>query len=106
MHLHNRWGTAVDPVPFFVVATTAFATCYSFGPTYLLTFDVGLGQSLAITTAVFAGAVATTYYRLVWTYRPAHREIVPVAVRFRRLLLGGFAALGVLALLALPFFVR
>lgn len=106
MDLRNRRGTAVDPVPFFVVVTTAFATCYSFGPTYLLTFDVALRPALGITTVVFGGAVAAAYYRLVWTYRPASREEVPVAARFRRLVVGAFAAMGVLVLLALPLFAR
>jgi hypothetical protein len=102
----NWEGTAVDPVPFLVVVLTAFATCYSFGPVYLLTFDVSLPAALAASTVVFFAASATAYYRLVRVYRPVAREEVPVAVRFRRLVLATFAAVGVIALLALPLFVR
>jgi len=106
MNLQNRWGTAVDPVPFLVVSLTAFATCFSFGPVYLLTFDVELPVALAASGGVFVGITGTAYYWLVWTYRPAYRETVPVATRFRRLFLVTLAATAVLVLLALPMFTR
>jgi uncharacterized protein (DUF58 family) len=106
MDLHNRWGTAVDPVPFLVVLLTAFATCYSLGPVYLLTFDVPLWTALAASTVVFLATSAMAYYRLVRVYRPVAREEVPVAVRFRRIVLATFATVGVIALLALPLFAR
>lgn len=102
MRLRNRWGTDVDPVPFFVVAATAFAVCYSFGPIYLLTFDVAVRPALAISTAVYGVVVAGAYYRFVWTYRPEFREEIPVGERFRRLVLGMLVGVGILALLALP----
>lgn len=106
MDVRNRWGTAVDPVPFLVVVFTSFATCYSFGPIYLLTFDVALPNALCATTVVFGGTVAAAYYRLVWTYRPAYREEVPAGARFRRLILATLAAVGIIALLSLPLFAR
>jgi hypothetical protein len=104
MHLQNRWGTPIDPVPFFVVVLTALATCYSFGPIYLLTFDVALPVALAVSTVVFLGVVGAAFYRLVWTYRPAYREEVPVGARFRRLVVTTLAATGLLVLLVLPLF--
>jgi hypothetical protein len=106
MDLHNRWGTAIDPVPFLVVALTAFATCYSFGPIYLLTFEFTLRAALAISTGVFLLALAGAYYRLIWTYRPEYREEVPAGVRFRRLVLVTLAVTGVLVVLCLPLVVR
>lgn len=102
MRLRNRWGTAVDPVPFLVVAATAFAVCYSFGPIYLITFDVAVPLALAGSTAVYVVVVAVAYHRFVRTYRPEFREEVPVGERFRRLLLGMLVGVGILALLALP----
>jgi len=106
MEVHNRWGTAVDPVPFLVVAATAFATCYSFGTVYLLAFDLELPAALGASTAVFGLAVAGAYHRLVWTYRPAAREEVPVGVRFERVVLAAAVAVALLALCSLPLFVR
>ncbi|MFB6152064.1 MAG: hypothetical protein ABEJ40_09695 [Haloarculaceae archaeon] len=104
MHLKNRWGTTVDPVPFLVVAATAFAACYSFGPGYLLSLDLSIEPALAGSTAAFLLVLAVAYYRLVWTYRPAVREVVPVGVRFRRLVLAVVAGAGLVVLLALPLF--
>jgi hypothetical protein len=106
MEVCNRWGTPVDPVPFLVVFGTAFASCYSFGPVYLLAFDVSVPAALGASTVVFVLAVAGAYHRLVWTYRPEYREEVPVGVRFQRLVLVTAAGVGVLALLSLPFFAR
>lgn len=106
MRLQNRWGTRIDPVPFLVVALTGFATCYSFGPVYLLTFGVSVSGALAMSTIAFGLVASGAYYRLVWTYRPSSRIEVPVGVRFRRLLLAMLAALGLLVLFALPLLVE
>ena len=104
MEFRNRWGTPVDPVPFFVVAATAFAVCYAFGPSYLLAFDLPLRWALAAVTVVYGAVTVGAYYRFVWTYRPAYREEVPVAARFRRLVLAAAVGVMVLVLLALPLF--
>ena len=106
MEVRNRWGAAVDPVPFRVVVATAFATCYSFGTVYLLAFSLSLPVALAGATIVFALAVVASYHRLVWTYRPVSREEVPVGVRFQRVVLAAAVGVGLLALCSLPFFVR
>jgi hypothetical protein len=105
MPLENRWGRQVDVVPFAVVALTGFATCYSFGPVYLLTFGVTVETALAASTAAFGAIVVGAYYRLIWTYRPQSRVELPVAARFRRLLLAMLVAAGLLVLLGLPLFV-
>jgi hypothetical protein len=104
MQLSNRWGTHVDAVPFLVVVLTGFATCYSFGPVYLLTFGLPVETALAGSTAAFGAVIAGAYYRLVWTYRPESRIELPVGVRFRRLLLAMFVAVALLVLLVLPLF--
>lgn len=101
----NRWGTEVDPVPLFVVVATGFATCYSFGPVYLLTFGLTVPDALALSTAAYGLVVAGAYYRLVWTYRPEYRREVPVGVRFRRLVLAMLVAVGIIALFLLPLLV-
>lgn len=106
MPLENRWGREVDAVPFAVVALTGFATCYSFGPVYLLTFGIPVEMALVASTAAFGAIVAGAYYRLVWTYRPQSRVELPVAARFRRILLSMLAAAGLLVLLALPLIVE
>lgn len=102
MRLENRWGRQVDAVPFAVVVLTGFATCYSFGPVYLLTFGVAVETALAASTVAFGAVAAGAYYRLVWTYRPESRVELPVAARFRRILLSMLVAAGLLVLLALP----
>lgn len=105
MPLKNRWGRQVDAVPFAVVALTGFATCYSFGPVYLLTFGVAVETALAASTAAFGALVAGAYYRLIWTYRPQSRVELPVGARFRRILLAMLVAAGLVVLLGLPLFV-
>jgi len=99
MRLPNREGDGVDPVPFLVVAALALAVTATFGPLYFMAVGLTVGPSLAASTAVFLAATAAAYWRLVWTYSPAHRETVPAASRFRRLVyLAALLALGILAL--------
>jgi len=106
MRLENRWGQQVDAIPFAVVALTGLATCYSFGPVYLLTFGVAVPRALVLSTAVYCLVVGAAYYRLVWTYRPEYRSEVSVGVRFRRLVLAMLVSVGVIALFALPLLVE
>ncbi|WP_123537727.1 hypothetical protein [Halosimplex salinum] len=105
MQLHNREGTAVDPVPWFVVTAVAFATMYSFGPMYFAALGVALPYGVALSTVAFLAAAGAAFYRLVWTFRPAHRAEVPVGDRFERLVLATLVCVGVVALLALPLLV-
>lgn len=99
MRLRNRRGDPVDPVPFLVVTAMALAVAYAFGPIYCMALGLSLRASLGVATALFLGATAVAYARLVWTYVPEHRETVPAGDRFRRLLYA--AVLLALALLAL-----
>lgn len=101
MELRNRRGTVVDPVPFLVVAASAFAVVYSFGPAYLLALDVPFDAAVVVTSVVFVALVCLAYHRLVWATRPEYRGIVPAANRIKTLfyaIVAGFALLGLLAL--------
>ena len=99
MRLRNRAGDPVDPVPFLVVAATTLATAYSFGPIYGLAYGLSLRAALVASTAVFLATTAAAYWRLVWTYGPARREVLSAGTRFRRLLYA--AAVLAVAMLAL-----
>jgi len=105
MELRNRAGEAVDPVPFLVVTGIAFAVAFAYGPMYFRALGLPIREGLAVSTGLFAAATAWLYYRMVWTLDPTHRETVPVGDRFERLLLATLLCIGVVALLALPFFV-
>ncbi|MFC7069948.1 hypothetical protein [Halobaculum lipolyticum] len=104
MRLRNRAGDPVDPVPFIVVAGTAFMVVYSIGPIYLMSlFGVGVATALAGSTVVFLPIVAASYHRFVRADRPDLRAETPVEWRFRRLVYAGVALGLLLALLSLPF---
>lgn len=102
MRLRNRDGDPVDPVPCFVVSGIAFAAAYSFGPMYVAALGLPTSAGVALSTVAFAAGTAGAYYRLIWDYRPRHREEIPVGARFRRLLLAGVAGVLLVALLSLP----
>lgn len=106
MHLRNRDGTAVDPVPFLVVAVIVVATCYSFGPLYFAALGLSMPLAIAVTTVICLGGVAASYYRLVWRYFPRRREILPASARLSRLVLAAIVCLAAVALLAVPLFAR
>ncbi|MEF8773583.1 MAG: hypothetical protein V5A23_04755 [Halobacteriales archaeon] len=106
MKLPNRHGTGVDPVPFVVVAGTAFMLVYSYLPLYLMAFDVSVTGAVLAATAVWVWIALGAYHRLVWTFRPEYREHVPAGARFRRLIYAALVAVAVVVLLALPLVVR
>lgn len=103
MELRNRRGVAVDPVPFLVVVASVFVVVYSFGPIYLLEFDVPLQWALAACTTICGALVAVAYHQLVWTSRPEYHGIVPVEQRLKRLFYAVLVGVAILGLLALPF---
>lgn len=105
MELRNRHGTPVDPVPFLVVVSLAFAVSYSYGPIYLMEFGVSLRWALGGSTATFLGASIAAYHRYVWTFKPDLIDEVPVASRFKRLYYGVLIGVAAIALLSLPLFV-
>lgn len=85
MHLRNRQGSHVDPVPFFVVVGLAFMILLSFGPLYGRALGLSLELAIALSTVLFAAVAAGAFYRQVWTFRPETAEFVPSAVRAERL---------------------
>lgn len=102
MRPQNSVGTPVDPVPFIVVAGFGFLFCFGYGPFYLMELGAELEGALGWSAMLFYVTTGLAYYRFVWTARPARRSEVPAHLRLRRLVLGGVAAVGVLALLTLP----
>ena len=102
MALRNDRGTPVDPVPFLVVAATAFTVSYSYGPLYLMALGVDLPSALLACGVVTGGAVAAAYHRYVRRARPELRAEVPVDARLRRFFYGVLVGMAVLAGLALP----
>lgn len=105
MQLRNRRGTPVDPVPFLVVVSLAFAVSYSYGPIYLMAFGLSLPWALGGSTITFLGVSVFAYHRYVWTFEPDLLDEVPIASRFKRLYYGVLIGVVVIALLSLPLFV-
>lgn len=85
MRLRNRDGTPIDPVPFFVVALLGVLVAISWGPLYLKSHGIGEPAAVATSIGLAAVTVGTSYHRYVWTADPTVREVVPAAVRFRKL---------------------
>ena len=104
--LRNRYGTAVDPVPFLIVAATEFLLALSVGPIYGVSFGLPLELAVATSAACWLCGAAAAYHRLVWTARPERREHVPASGRLERLGLATLTAVLVLLLLSLPLFAQ
>ncbi|MFD1562948.1 hypothetical protein ACFR99_05230 [Haloarchaeobius amylolyticus] len=85
MHLRNRHGTPVDPVPFVVVVGLTFMVVLSFGPLYGLELGLALETAIVLSAALFAVAAVAAFYRQVWTFRPEVAGSVPSAIRAERL---------------------
>lgn len=103
MEVTNRHGTPVDPVPFLVVATTAFLASYVYLPAYFISLGASLPVALAGTTLVFGVTAVVAFYRCCWNARPELRGEVPAEMRMHRLVYGILLAFCVIVLLALPF---
>ncbi|QCW03305.1 hypothetical protein [Natrinema pallidum] len=52
MHLRNRHGVRIDPVPFVVVVRLVFMLLLSFGPLYEQTLGLPLEIAIALSAAV------------------------------------------------------
>lgn len=102
MALRNDRGTPVDPVPFIVVAATAFTVSYSYGPLYLMALGVDLPTALLACGVVAGTATVAAYHRYVRRARPDLRAELPVAARLRRFFYGVLLGMVILAGLALP----
>jgi hypothetical protein len=84
VRLRNDRGTPVDPVPFAVVAATAFLVCFSFGPLYCLALGFDLQTGLVASGVVFVAATVVAYHRLVRRARPDLAGEVPAHLRLRQ----------------------
>ncbi|WP_255191191.1 hypothetical protein [Natronobeatus ordinarius] len=100
----NRDGTPIDPVPFLVVALTAFLITHAWGPLYLGVLGVSPLVSLVVLTALLAVVVAVAYHQLVWTVDP-DRPSVGVDQRLSYLLYAVAIGIALIVLLAIPFLV-
>jgi hypothetical protein len=103
--LRNRDGTAVDPVPFLVVASMAVLVCYSFGPVYALSIGLEGPAVFGLPTVVCVAAIGAAYHRLVYTARPELRDEIPPERRVEALVYAALAGGAVLVALSLPFLV-
>jgi hypothetical protein len=103
MHLRNAEGRAVDPVPFFVMALSAWLVSLSFGPFYLRFWGLGLDVAILGSGILGLACCLGAYYRYVWTYRPGTRGEVPVASRMARIAYGMVIFALLLGALSLPF---
>ncbi|MFB6196222.1 MAG: hypothetical protein ABEI80_08610 [Haloplanus sp.] len=106
MRLRNRDGTAVDAVPFLVVATMAGLVCFSFGPVYCIAVGIDGPAAFGAPAVVCLGAVGLAYHRLVRTARPELRAEVPAERRIRSLLYAALTGTAMLVALSLPFLAR
>ena len=102
MHLRNRHGKSVDPVPFIVVASLAFMFVISLGPLYGTLFGLSIATGVVASLVVSIGCGCAAFYRFVWTFDPESSAEIPASARFANL---GYAALAfflVLLLLLIP----
>jgi hypothetical protein len=101
MRLRNSDGAPVDPVPFYVVAATAFLVCFAFGPLYGMAVGASLTLALVGSGLVFVGTTVGAYYRLVRQHNPEGPR-APAEVRLRNILYAAAVLVGLMLLLALP----
>jgi len=99
--VRNREGEPVDPVPFVVVAGSAWLLCLSFGPLYLDAFAVPWPRGLAVSVAAALATTVWAYRRFVWTVDPTVRRELPPDLRFRRICYGALVFGAVLTFLSL-----
>jgi len=106
MRLRNRDGTAVDAVPFFVVAAMIVLVCFSVGPIYALAVGLEGPAVFGLPGVACLAAVGVAYHRLVYTARPEIRGEIPPEQRIRGLFYAAIVGTAVLGALSLPFLVR
>jgi len=106
MPLRNSDGTAVDAVPFFVVAAMAVLISFSFGPLYALAVGLEGAAVFGLPTVACLAAIAVAYHRLVYTARPELRGEIPAEQRILGLFYAAIIGVAVLGALSLPLLVR
>lgn len=106
MRLRNRDGSAVDPIPFVVIAGLGCMVLLSFGPIYVRALGASLSNAIAVSIALSAVFTAAAYYRYVWTTRPELHGHVSGTVRAKRLFYLMVALAVIIVGLSLPFLVN
>ncbi len=97
--VRNSEGQRVDPVPFVVVAGTAFGGCYAFFPVYFLSFGLSAAAALVGTTAIFLALAAIAYVRLVRNARPEVAAELPPGRRLEQIFYHALVVTGAFVLL-------
>jgi hypothetical protein len=103
VRLRNRDGTAVDAVPFAVVAAMTGLVCFTFGPVYCLALGLDGPAVFGVPALACACAVGVAYHRLVHTARPDLRGEIPPERRLRGLFYAALVGAAMLVALSLPF---
>ena len=91
LHLSNRRGESIDPVPFGVSVGLGFMLAFSIGPIYGQAYGISAAASLAWSTSAFLVVVAVAYAQFVHRAPAADAGPLPPGPRFERLL---YAAIG------------
>jgi len=102
LHVHNRHGDRIDPVPFLVCVGLGFMLTHSFGPIYGLSYGLSLATSLVLSTLAFLLIVGAAYAQLIRSAPPLDAGPLPAGPRFERLLYVALAIGVVLVGLTVP----
>ena len=102
MHVHNKHGDRIDPVPFLVTVGLAFMVAFSFGPIYGLAYGFALRAALALSGAAFVGATTLAYRQLVRSAPALDAGPLPPGPRVERLFYGAIGLVVVLSALTVP----
>lgn len=103
-HLRNRDNDPVDPVPFIVVSLAAFLLTHGWGPLYLGALGFDPIPTFIILTMVLIILVGVAYYGFIWNATPEGTIFVSTHNRLTLLLYAITIGIGIMLLLALPFF--
>lgn len=102
MHVYNRQGNRIDPVPFLVTVGLAFMIAFSAGPIYGLAYGLPLRSALALSGAAFVGAATVAYCQLVRNAPAIDAGPLPPGPRVERLFYGAIGVCVVLIALTIP----
>jgi hypothetical protein len=91
LHLRNRRGEPIDPVPFGVSVGLGFMLAFSIGPIYGQAYGISIGASLAWSAGAFLVVTLVAYAQLVYRAPALDAGPLPPGPRFERLL---YAAMG------------
>ena len=91
LHLRNRRGEPIDPVPFGVSVGLGFMLAFSIGPIYGQAYAISTGASLAWSAGAFLVVTLIAYAQFVHRAPALDAGPLPPGPRFERLL---YAAMG------------